>query len=114
MIEDMVFAFKIAKHLKSNAIVIAKDLKTLGICGGQTSRVGAVEIALMRVTDSSKDAILASDGFFPATDNISVAAQHRIKGIIQPGGSIKDNEVIELSDKLGLCMVTTGIRHFKH
>lgn len=114
MIEDMVFAFKVAKHLKSNAIVIAKDLKTLGICGGQTSRVGAVEIALMRVTDSCKDAILASDGFFPATDNITVAAQHRIKGIIQPGGSIKDNEVIELSDKLGLCMVTTGIRHFKH
>ena len=68
MIEDMVFAQKIAKHLKSNAIVIAKDLKTIGICGGQTSRVGAVEIALMRVTDSAKDAILASDGFFPATD----------------------------------------------
>lgn len=114
MIEDMVFAYKVAKHLKSNAIVIAKDLKTIGICGGQTSRVGAVEIALMRVVDSAKDAILASDGFFPATDNITVAAQHRIKGIIQPGGSIKDKEVIELADKLNICMVTTGIRHFKH
>ena len=114
MIEDMVFAQKIAKHLKSNAIVIAKDLKTIGICGGQTSRVGAVEIALMRVTDSAKDAILASDGFFPATDNITVAAQHRIKGIIQPGGSIKDKEVIDLADKLNICMITTGIRHFKH
>lgn len=114
MVEDMVFAYKIAKHLKSNAIVIAKDLKTIGICGGQTSRVGAVEIALMRVTDSAKDAILASDGFFPATDNITVAAQHRIKGIIQPGGSIKDKEVIELADKLNLVMITTGIRHFKH
>lgn len=114
MIEDMVFAQKIAKHLKSNAIVIAKDLKTIGICGGQTSRVGAVEIALMRVTDSAKDAILASDGFFPATDNITVAAQHRIKGMIQPGGSIKDKEVIDLADKLNICMITTGIRHFKH
>ena len=114
MIEDMVFAQKIAKHLKSNAIVIAKDLKTIGICGGQTSRVGAVEIALVRVTDSAKDAILASDGFFPATDNITVAAQHRIKGIIQPGGSIKDKEVIDLADKLNICMITTGIRHFKH
>ena len=114
MIEDMVFAQKIAKHLKSNAIVIAKDLKTIGICGGQTSRVGAVEIALMRVTDSAKDAILASDGFFPATDNITFAAQHRIKGIIQPGGSIKDKEVIDLADKLNICMITTGIRHFKH
>lgn len=114
MIEDMVFAFKIAKHVKSNAIVIAKDLKTIGICGGQTSRVGAVEIALMRTVDSAKDAILASDGFFPATDNITVAAQHRIKGIIQPAGSIKDKDVIELADKLNLTMVTTGIRHFKH
>lgn len=114
MIEDMVFAYKVAKHLKSNAIVIAKDLKTIGICGGQTSRVGAVEIALMRVVDSAKDAILASDGFFPATDNITVAAQHRIKGIIQPGGSIKDKDVIELADKLNMVMITTGIRHFKH
>ncbi len=114
MIEDMVFAFKVAKHLKSNAIVVAKDLKTIGLCGGQTSRVGAVEIALSRTADSAKDAILASDGFFPATDNITVAAQHRVKGIIQPGGSIKDKDVIELADKLNLVMVTTGIRHFKH
>lgn len=114
MIEDMVFAFKIAKHLKSNAIVIAKDLRTLGLCGGQTSRVGAVEIALKRVCDSAKGAILASDGFFPAIDNIEVAAQERIAGIIQPGGSIKDPEVIKAADKFGLVMVTTGIRHFRH
>ncbi len=114
MIEDMVFAFKIAKHLKSNAIVVAKDLRTLGLCGGQTSRVGSVEIALKRVCDSAKGAVLASDGFFPAVDNIEVAAQERIAGIIQPGGSIKDPDVIKLADKLGLVMVTTGIRHFKH
>lgn len=114
MVEDMVFAFKVSKHLKSNAIVVAKDLRTLGLCGGQTSRVGSVEIALRRVCDSAKGAIIASDGFFPAVDNIEVAAQERIAGIIQPGGSIKDPDVIKTADKLGLVMVTTGIRHFKH
>lgn len=113
-IEDMIFALKVVKHLKSNAIVIAKDLKTLGICGGQTSRVGSVEIALNRVCDSSKDAVLASDGFFPATDNIEIAAVNRISAIIQPGGSIKDPDVIEAANKYGLCMINTGVRHFKH
>lgn len=113
-IEDMVFAFKIAKHVKSNGIVVAKDLRTLGICGGQTSRVGAVEIAINRVCDSPKDAILASDGFFPAVDNIHLAAQNRIAAIIQPAGSIKDKEVIETADKMGLVMAITGIRHFRH
>lgn len=113
-VEDMVFAFKVAKHVKSNAIVVAKDLRTLGICGGQTSRVGAVEIAINRVCDSPKDAVLASDGFFPAIDNIQIAAQNRIGAIIQPAGSIKDKEVIEAADKLGLIMASTGIRHFKH
>ena len=113
-IEDMVFAFKIAKHVKSNGIVVAKDLRTLGICGGQTSRVGAVEIAINRVCDSPKGAILASDGFFPAIDNIHLAAQNRIAAIIQPAGSIKDKEVIETADKMGLIMAATGIRHFRH
>lgn len=114
MIEDMVFAFKVCKHLKSNAIVVAKDLRTLGLCGGQTSRVGSVEIALRRVCDSAKGSVIASDGFFPAVDNIEVAAQERVAGVIQPGGSIKDPDVIKTADKLGLVMVTTGIRHFRH
>ncbi len=114
MIEDMVFAFKVAKHLKSNAIVIAKDLRTLGLCGGQTSRVGAVEIALMRVCDSAKGAVLASAGFFPAMANFEVAAHERIAGSIPPGGSIKDKDVISAADKFGIVMVTTGIRHFRH
>ncbi|MBQ3101886.1 bifunctional phosphoribosylaminoimidazolecarboxamide formyltransferase/IMP cyclohydrolase [bacterium] len=113
-VEDMIFAFKVARHVKSNAIVIAKDLRTLGICGGQTSRVGALEVALQRVCDSPKDAIVASDGFMPAVDNIEVAVQNRIAGIIQPGGSIKDADVIASADKYGLSMITTGIRHFKH
>ena len=114
MIEDMVFAWKVAKHVKSNAIVIAKDFKTLGICGGQTSRIDAMETALNKACDGAKDAVAASDGFFPAIDNIQAAAQCRIAGIIQPGGSIKDNDVIEQADKYNIVIVTTGVRHFKH
>lgn len=114
MVEDMIFAWKIAKHSKSNAIVIAKDFKTLGIGQGQTSRIDAFEIALNRACDGSKDAVAASDGFFPAIDNIQAAAQGRIAGIIQPGGSIKDDDVIKTADKYNIAMITTGIRHFKH
>lgn len=113
-LEDMIFAFKVVKHVKSNAIVVAKDLRTIGICGGQTNRVGSVEIAINRVCDSPKGAVLASDGFFPAIDNIQVAAQNRISAIIQPAGSIKDKEVIETADKYEISMISTGIRHFKH
>ncbi len=114
MIEDMIFAWKIVKHAKSNAIVIAKDFKVLGIGQGQTSRVDAVEIALNKACDGSKDAVLASDGFFPAIDNIQFAAQGRIAAIIQPGGSIKDEEVVKTADKYNIAMITTGMRHFKH
>ncbi len=114
MVEDMIFAWKIAKHAKSNAIVVAKDFKTLGIGQGQTSRVDAFEIALNRACDGSKDAVAASDGFFPAIDNIHAAAQGRIAAIIQPGGSIKDEEVINTANKYNIAMITTGIRHFRH
>ncbi len=114
MIEDMVFAWKVCKHVKSNAIVIAKDFKTLAICGGQTSRIDSMEIALNKACDGAKEAVAASDGFFPAIDNIQAAAQCRIGGIIQPGGSIKDKEVINAVDKYDMVMITTGIRHFKH
>lgn len=114
MIEDMVFAWKVCKHVKSNAIVIAKDFKTLAICGGQTSRIDSMEIALNRACDGAKDAVAASDGFFPAIDNIQAAAQCRIAGIIQPGGSIKDKDVIDAANKYDMVMITTGIRHFRH
>ena len=114
MVEDMIFAWKIAKHAKSNAIVVAKDFKAIGIGQGQTSRVDAFEIELNKACDGSKDAVVASDGFFPAIDNIHVAAQGRIAAIIQPGGSIKDEEVIKTADKYNIAMITTGIRHFKH
>lgn len=113
-IEDAIFAWKVAKHAKSNAIVIAKDFKTLAIGQGQTSRICSMEWALDYACDDAKDAVIASDGFFPAIDNIQAAAQCRIGLIIQPGGSIKDNEVIAEADKYNIAMITTGIRHFKH
>lgn len=113
-IEDAIFAWKVCKHAKSNAIVIAKDFKTLAIGQGQTNRVGAFEWALNYACDGSKDAVAASDGFFPAVDNIHAAAQGRIALIIQPGGSIKDADVIAEADKYKIAMITTGIRHFKH
>ena len=114
MIEDMVFAWKIVKHVKSNAIVVAKDKRTVGIGAGQTSRIASMEIALKQACDEAKDAVVASDGFFPAIDNIQVAAQSRIRGIIQPGGSIKDKDVIEECDKSAIVMITTSTRHFLH
>lgn len=113
-IEDAIFAWKVCKHAKSNAIVIAKDFKTIAIGQGQTNRVGAFEWALNYACDGSKDAVAASDGFFPAIDNIHAAVQGRIALIIQPGGSIKDADVIAEADKYKISMITTGIRHFKH
>lgn len=113
-LEDLLFAWKVAKHVSSNAIVIAKNAQTLGIGAGQTSRIASMEIALKQACDEAKDAVIASDGFFPAIDNIQAAAQSRISAIIEPGGSIKDKDVIETADKLGISLVFTGIRHFKH
>lgn len=113
-LEDMIFAWKVAKYAKSNAIVVAKDKRTLGIGLGQTSRIGSMEIALAQACDDTKDAVIASDGFLPAIDNIHAAAHGRIGAIIQPGGSIKDNDVITECDKYEISMVTTGIRHFRH
>ncbi len=114
MIEDMIFAWKVVKHVKSNAIVVAKDKKTLGIGMGQTSRIASMEIALNQACDEAKDAVAASDGFFPAIDNIQAAAQCRIAAIIQPGGSIKDEDVIKECDKYNIAMINTGTRHFLH
>jgi phosphoribosylaminoimidazolecarboxamide formyltransferase/IMP cyclohydrolase len=111
---DMEFAWKVAKHVKSNAIVVAKDGRTLGIGGGQTSRIAAMEQALARACDETKDAVVASDGFFPAVDNIHAAAQSRIGAIVQPGGSIKDADVLAEANRYGIAMATTGIREFKH
>ncbi|MBD3263965.1 MAG: bifunctional phosphoribosylaminoimidazolecarboxamide formyltransferase/IMP cyclohydrolase [Candidatus Omnitrophica bacterium] len=111
---DLIFAWKIAKHVKSNAIVIAKNYSILGIGGGQPSRVGAVKIALKGMDKKVKLPVLASDAFFPKEDAIKAACRKGVRAIIQPGGSIKDPDIVELCDKLGISMVFTGIRHFRH
>ncbi|MCM8823920.1 MAG: bifunctional phosphoribosylaminoimidazolecarboxamide formyltransferase/IMP cyclohydrolase [Candidatus Omnitrophica bacterium] len=112
--KDMLFAWKVVKFVKSNAIVIAKNLTTLGIGSGQPSRVGAVKIAIENSFKSSKGAVLASDAFFPYEDSIKLIKKAGIKTIIQPGGSIMDEKIIELCNKLDISMVFTGIRHFRH
>ena len=114
MIEDMVFAWKIAKHVKTNAVVVAKDFKTLSIVGGQTSRIDSVETALNRVCDSAKKAVIACDGFIPSIDSVQAAAQCRISGIIQTGENLKEKDVVASANKYEIAMITTGIRHFKH
>ncbi len=116
-LDDMKFAFKVSKHVKSNSIVIAKGRKTIGICGGQTSRVDSVRFAIFRAKQFNhnlKDAVMASDGFFPFYDGIELAAKEGIKAIIQPGGSIRDNEIKDFVNKNKIKMAFTNIRHFKH
>jgi len=112
--KDLIFAWKVAKFVKSNAIVLAKNNSVLGIGGGQPSRVGAVKIALKQAVTIPRSTVMASDGFFPKEDAIKIAYKKGIKTIIQPGGSIKDKSLIEICDKLGVSMVFTGIRHFRH
>ncbi len=110
-IQDLIFAQIVTKFVKSNAIVTAKDGVTCGICGGQTNRIWSALNALQRTPEN---AVLASDAFFPFPDVVEQAYKHKISAIIQPGGSIKDQESIDLCNKYGIPMVFTGIRHFKH
>lgn len=113
-IKELLFAYKIVKAVKSNAIVVSKDLMTLGIGAGQMNRVGATSIALNQAGNKAQQAYLASDGFFPMPDSIELAHTFKIKAIIQPAGSIKDQAVIDACDKYGIIMVKTSTRHFKH
>ncbi|MEW6104302.1 MAG: bifunctional phosphoribosylaminoimidazolecarboxamide formyltransferase/IMP cyclohydrolase [bacterium] len=112
--EDLIFAYKVCKYVKSNAIVIAKNKKTLGICGGQTNRVDAVKIAIERAGNRAKGGYLASDAFFPFSDSVELAGKAGISAIIQPGGSIRDNDAIEKAESFGISMVFANIRHFRH
>ncbi len=112
--QDLLFAWQAAKHIKSNAIVIAKDKALLGMGAGQPSRVVAVEIALNRAGERAQGRVLASDAFFPFADGVELAASHGVTAIIQPGGSIRDEEVIQTANKYNMAMVFTGIRHFRH
>ena len=117
-IDNLLFANQVCKHVKSNAIVITKDNKTLGVGAGQTSRVGSTEIACKNALKFFPKEIAgssaASDAFFPFADGLENLIQAGVKSIIQPGGSIRDQEVIDAADKAGISMVFTGIRNFKH
>jgi len=111
---SLVFAWKCAKVVRSNAIVLVQGTQTVGIGAGQMSRVDSVKIACEKAGQKAWGSVLASDGFFPMPDNIELAREHGIRLIIQPGGSIKDNEVIAACDQAGIAMCFTGERHFKH
>jgi phosphoribosylaminoimidazolecarboxamide formyltransferase/IMP cyclohydrolase len=112
---EMLFAWRVCKHVSSNAIVLAKDLATVGIGAGQTSRVDSVRLAVEKSRlDSLEGVALASDAFFPFADGPELAIRAGIASIIQPGGSVRDMEVIEAADKAGIVMVFTSRRHFKH
>ncbi|WP_409304021.1 bifunctional phosphoribosylaminoimidazolecarboxamide formyltransferase/IMP cyclohydrolase [Peribacillus sp. SCS-155] len=106
--------WKVVKHVKSNAIVVSSDSMTLGVGAGQMNRVGAAKIALEQAGDRTKGAALASDAFFPMDDTVEAAAKAGITAIIQPGGSVRDEDSIRKADEYGIAMVFTGIRHFKH
>ncbi|MEW6354044.1 MAG: bifunctional phosphoribosylaminoimidazolecarboxamide formyltransferase/IMP cyclohydrolase [Pseudomonadota bacterium] len=116
-IQDMLFAWKVAKFVKSNAIVYCKDAQTLGIGAGQMSRVYSARIAAIKAHDaglSIAGSVMASDAFFPFRDGLDAAAQAGVTAVIQPGGSIRDQEVIDAADEHGIAMVFTGMRHFRH
>ena len=112
--EDLAFAWKAAKHIKSNAIVFAKDRALVGMGAGQPNRVVSVHLSQRIAGDKAKGAALASDAFFPFPDNIELAAEAGVTAIVQPGGSVRDEEVIAAADRAGLAMVFTGVRHFRH
>lgn len=113
-LEALQYAWQAVQHVKSNAIVLAKPNRTVGVGGGLPSRVDAVELAVKKAGEEVKGAALASDAFFPFPDGIEAAAQAGVTAIIQPGGSIRDGKVIEAANEAGLAMIFTGIRHFRH
>ena len=112
--QELIFTWKICRHIKSNAIAITKNLTTIGIGAGQMNRVGSIKIAIDQAGDEVKGAFLASDGFFPFDDSVRTAAASGIIAIAQPGGSMRDADSIKAADELGLIMVLTGVRHFLH
>ena len=113
-IEDLSFAWKVVRHVRSNAIVIASLGQTLGIGAGQMNRIGSAKIALEASKDKSNIGVLASDGFLPFDDTVRIASEYGICSIIQPGGSIKDDLSINACNELGISMIFTGRRHFLH
>jgi phosphoribosylaminoimidazolecarboxamide formyltransferase/IMP cyclohydrolase len=113
-LRELDFAWRVVKHVKSNAIVLSKDGQTLGVGAGQMNRVGSVKIALEQAGEKAKGSYLASDAFFPFSDSLEEAAKAGIRAIVQPGGSVKDQEVIDAANRLNLIMLFTHRRHFQH
>ncbi len=116
-LEDLLFAWNVSKHVKSNAIIFARDTHTVGIGAGQMSRIDSTRIAIIKAKDAGlevKGSVMASDAFFPLRDEVDRAAEAGVAAIIQPGGSVKDEEVIKAADEHNIAMVFTGIRHFRH
>jgi phosphoribosylaminoimidazolecarboxamide formyltransferase/IMP cyclohydrolase len=121
---DLVFAFRVAKHVKSNAVVYAKNGATVGIGAGQMSRVDAARIAAVKAAEAAaaaglaepltRGSVVASDAFFPFADGLLAAVEAGATAVIQPGGSLRDGEVVAAADEAGLAMVFTGMRHFRH
>lgn len=115
--QDLLFAWKVAKYVKSNAIIYAANSRTIGVGAGQMSRVNSARIAAIKAEHAKlevRGAIMASDAFFPFRDGIDSAAERGIAAVIQPGGSIRDDEIIAAADEAGMAMVFTGMRHFRH
>lgn len=112
--KDLKLAWQVVKHVKSNAILLVKDEMTIGVGAGQMNRVGAANIAIQQAGEKAKGAVMASDAFFPMDDTVELAAKAGITAIIQPGGSIRDEDSIKKCDEYGIAMVFTGVRHFKH
>ena len=112
--EDLAFAWRAAKHIKSNAIVLAKHRAIVGMGAGQPNRVSSVHLALRAAGDRAKGSVLASDAFFPFPDGVEMAAAGGVTAIVQPGGSIRDEEVVAAAQRSGVAMLFTGTRHFKH
>lgn len=115
-LEDLKFAWLCVKHVKSNAITVAKSQKLLGMGSGQPNRVKSVQIALEKAGDEVKGAALASDAFFPFSwnDSVEIACKAGVAAIVHPGGSVRDQDAIDCCNKYGVALVTTGVRHFKH
>ncbi len=112
--EALSFAWRVAKHVKSNAIVYARQRQTVGIGAGQMSRVDSVKLGVMKANLPIQGSVMASDAFFPFRDGIDAAAEAGITAIIQPGGSIRDEEVIQAADEHHIAMIFSGMRHFRH
>jgi phosphoribosylaminoimidazolecarboxamide formyltransferase/IMP cyclohydrolase len=113
-LEALSFGWRVSKHVKSNAIVLAVGDRTVGVGAGQMSRVESVKIACGKAGEATKGSVMASDAFFPFPDGVELALAHGVTAIAQPGGSVKDADVIAAADRAGAAMIFTGFRHFRH